>query len=378
MTVTHADPYYLTVIPIRDTLSKIEPYVPGKRVEGAVKLSSNENPLGMSPKARNAAEHALPAASIYPDGSATALRSALAAAHGLPAEQFIIGNGSDEIMMLGAATFLEAGMSTVMGAHTFSQYEFVTRVFGGVPRKIAMDDGAYPVAEIAGAVDENTRIVFLCNPNNPTGTSFSHAELESLLEAVPDDVLVIEDEAYHEYVDSPTYPRSLELLKRYDNLLVLRTFSKIYGMAGLRVGYGMGNPEMLRNIIRTKQPFNVGSVSQAAAAAALADTEFVARSQDLNRRGKEYLAAQLSRLGLAFLESEANFLCIEMNRDASAVASELTQLGVTIRPLGSFGLPTMIRATIGTQEQNELLVSSLERVVAESQAKHPHLATGEM
>lgn len=345
-------------------MAEIEPYVPGKKVQGAIKLSSNENPLGMSPQAERGARDAVSAASIYPDGHATALRDALARFHGIDADRFLVGNGSDEVMLLSTATFLDPGAVTLMGAHTFSQYEFATRLFGGTPHALAMDDGSYPVEEIARAADSQTRIVFLCNPNNPTGCYFTHQQLEALLDEVPPDVLVVHDEAYREYVEVDDFPRSVELQSRFPNLLVLRTFSKIYGMAGLRVGYGIGVPELVADIGRTKQPFNVGSVSQAAAIAALGDSAFVARSQELNRNGKQFLYGELTRLGVTSFDTQANFICLETNRDSKTVAEEMTRLGVTVRPLGSFGLPTRIRVTVGTQEQNELFIACLERALS--------------
>jgi histidinol-phosphate aminotransferase len=352
------------VIPVRPAVAAIHPYVPGKRVAGAVKLSSNENPLGVSTLARAAARDSLSEASIYPDGGARTLRRDLARFHGIDADRFIVGNGSDEVMILSAATFLEPGSKTLMGANTFSQYEFATQLFGGDAVTVSMPDGRYPLDAIVSAVDPQTRIIFLCNPNNPTGRYFTHDQLVNLLERVPESVLVVEDEAYREYVEASDFPRSVELQSEYGNLLVLRTFSKIYGMAGLRVGYGVGTPTLVEDLNRTKQPFNVGSVSQAAAGGALRDTSFVARSVELNQVGKRYLYRELRRLCLEFYPTEANFICIEIGRDSEAAAAELTAMGVTVRPLSSFGLSTKIRVTVGTSQQNELFIRCLETLLA--------------
>ncbi len=344
----------------RKALSALGRYTPGKKLPGTVKLSSNENPLGSSPRALEALQEALGGLSRYPDGSATALRTALAERFSVALDEVLVGNGSDELMMLAAGAYIEPGCNAVVGAHTFSQYEFVTRVFGGEVRVAEMPDGCFNLETMRQRIDAHTRLLFLCNPNNPTGRYIGEHDLARFLERIPPHVLVVLDEAYAEYAEARDFPHGVELLKRFANLLVLRTYSKIYGLAGLRVGYGFSSPAVIDALARVKQPFTVGNLAQAGAIAALEDEEFIARSLETNRAGKAELYDALQRLGIAFYPSEANFVCVLLQAAAEIAAEVMQQHGVTVRTLDSFGMPHALRITIGTAEQNAMVITGLE------------------
>jgi histidinol-phosphate aminotransferase len=344
----------------------MRPYVPGELKPGAVKLASNENPFGPSPLAVESIRRDAAAVHLYPDQHAHRLRKKLASTYGVGEEQFIIGNGSDEIMTMIAGTYLEDGDNTVTAHGTFSTYTFATLLYGGEVRHVPLKDGRFDLPAIRAAVDERTQIIFVCNPNNPTGTYVSQTEVVEFLQSVPERVLVVMDEAYAEFVEETDYPDSVALISEYPNLIVLRTFSKIYGLAGMRVGYGIASAEVVADISRVKQPFNVGILSQAAAASALADTEFVERSISNNKAGKEYLYAQLTRLGVQYFPTSSNFICIETRKDSLQLFQRIMELGVTIRPLASFGMATSIRVTVGTPEQNELFIRCLEQALGDT------------
>ncbi|MFW6329455.1 MAG: histidinol-phosphate transaminase [Alkalispirochaetaceae bacterium] len=352
----------------RAALDNMEPYVPGKKRAGAIKLSSNENPLGPSPKAVEAARKSLETLHFYPDGGATELRHAVAQRHRLTPEQIIIGNGSDEVLTLAAAAVIEPGDETVTAEHTFSQYAFATTLYGGSCRRAPMRDGRFDPEALLDKIGEQTKIVFLCNPNNPTGTYLSADTLDSFLKAVPADCLVIIDEAYADYAVAPDFPRSEKLLDRFDNILVLRTFSKIYGIAGLRVGYGFAREELIERLGRARQPFNANSPGQAAAVAALSDEEHRAASLELNRASLAFMEGALGTRGLPYFETQANFLCVDLGRDAEPIYRKLADGGITVRALHSFGLPTMLRITLGPVEIMEQLISLLDAALTPERA----------
>lgn len=345
----------------RNSLKEIIAYQEGKKKAGAVKLSSNENPLGSSPKAIEAIR-ANTDYSIYPDVYSDELRHTLAAKNGVSPDRIIIGNGSDELMVLIAGTCIETGVNGIIAENTFSEYEFALRMMGGDIKKIPLTDGTYNPAAMAEAVNENTAVIFLCNPNNPTGTYFSEKELTSALDTIPSDVLVVLDEAYYDYVSAEDYPSSINLLDRYPNIIILRTFSKLYGLASLRVGYAMAHEDTITNLRKVKQPFNINRAAQIGATAALADNEFITQSIETNETGKTYLYKELENLGLFYYPTQANFICINMERDCKKVFDEFADRGITIRPLASFGLDTWIRITIGTAEQNKKVVSILKEI----------------
>ncbi len=344
----------------RAALEQIGRYHPGRKTPGKIKLSSNENPLGSSPVALKAIQNALGGLARYPNGSAPQLRSALADRFGVSCDEVLVGNGSDELMMLAAGAYVDPGTNAVIGEHTFSQYEFVTRLFGGEVRVAAMPDGCFNLEAMRQRVDGHTRLLFLCNPNNPTGRYIPERDLTEFLERLPKHVLVVLDEAYSEYAEAPDFPQGVSLLRRFANLVVLRTYSKIYGLAGLRVGYGFAHPEVIETLARVKQPFTVGNLGQAGALAALEDNDFIKRSLETNSAGKRYMYAELQRLRLSFYPTEANFLCIQLTASAEIAFEVLQYHGVTVRALGSFGLPHALRITVGTAEQNQMVVAGLE------------------
>lgn len=356
----------------RKSIQGLKPYVPGKSIDevrakydppAITKLGSNENPLGVSAKVLAAVKEALPRISLYPDGASLELRAALALAHGTAPDQIMVGNGSDEVLLMIAAAFLNPGETVLVSEHTFSEYEFSGRVMDGKIVKIPLKDFRYHLAGFKKKLRPPPKLVFLCNPNNPTGSYFTHAELEDLLKAASPKTLVVVDEAYGEYADAADFPRSLDLLKRHPNLIVSRTFSKIFGMAGLRLGYGFAHPLVIREIARVKTPFNVNLLVQAAALAALADADFRARSIANNVEGRGFLAAELKARGLQAIPTQANFICFRTRRPAVDLCEDMLKEGVIVRALRSFGLDYWVRVTIGMPEQNERFLESLDKAL---------------
>lgn len=358
--------------PIRKEIEKLKPYVPGKsaaevekelKITSIVKLASNENPLGPSPKALELIKRRLNDLSIYPDQHSIELKEALAKKLGLDMKNIIIGNGSDEIMQLAAATFLSAREEAIISENTFSTYEFVVRLFDGNPIFIPLKDYTYDLEAMAKAIGGKTKLIFLCNPNNPTGTIFTDKAFDSFLKNVPKNVIVVIDEAYSEYVECKDYPKSIDYVKEGKSIIVLRTFSKIYGLAGLRVGYGIARPEIINYLNLVKLPFNVNRLAQGAATASLEDSEQIKRSIKSNKEGKAYLYSELDKLGLKFLKTEANFIWIDVKRAADVLFMELMRQGIIVRPLSSFSMPEAIRVTVGTAEQNKRLIEALKDIL---------------
>lgn len=344
----------------RKTVLDIPPYSPGMRVPGKIKMASNENPLGMGPLAARAVADSIGELHIYPDGGAGELTRALGAATGLDPACIITGNGSDEVIFLAAAAYLNPGDTVLVADHTFSEYRFSSTLMDGRVHTVPMQDGFFDLEAFRAALDASTRIVFLCSPNNPTGTIIPFASFLAFMEQVPSDVLVLMDQAYAEFVDDPDYGDVVPLVHRFPNLLVTRTFSKLHGLAGLRLGYGMGNPGLISVLSRVKPPFNTSLAAQAAGVAALADHDFQERSKELNRTGRAWITARLEAMGLRPWHSQANFVCVETRRDARALFQVIMDGGVILRPCGSFGLPGCLRISVGTPEQNRLCMDLLE------------------
>lgn len=347
----------------RECLREIKPYIPGKLKAGAIKLASNENPLGPSPKAIAALKKTLKDLYLYPDGGCVQLKQKLAQKYKLAPGNFILGNGSDEIFLFIAGLLIEPGDEMVTSEVTFSEYEFATRLFGGMPVFAPISDGKYQLPEILKKITSKTKLIFLANPNNPTGTYFTDQEFKGFMQAVPAETLVIVDEAYCEYVTEKDYPDTVKLLQNYPNLLITRTFSKIYGLAGLRVGYAIGNEELIANLNKTREPFNVNSAAQIAAAAALADKTFIRKSLANNKTGKTYLYKEFDKLGLKYYKTQANFIFVYINTDCLTAFQKLMDLGVTIRPMKSFGINNAIRVTIGTPAENKKFISLLKKII---------------
>jgi len=356
----------------REAIEKLPVYIPGKQVEEVtkefklkevIKLASNENPFGPSPKAIEAMIKDLNTVSVYPDQHHTLLREALSKKWGISKEHFICGNGSDEIMSLIAQVFLSSGDQVIVSKHTFSMYEFVSKIMDAGLVFVDLKEGSYDLESIKNAVTPATKLVFLCNPNNPTGTIFTGSEFESFMKAVPENVIVVLDEAYGEYSDSSDYPDGLDFVKRGRNVIMLRTFSKAYGLAGLRVGYGIARPGLIKYLLMAKLPFNVSRIGQLAAAAALEDDDFLALTLDNNKEGREYLYSELTKMGLKYHKTQANFIFIDLGKEADPVFMGLMRQGVIIRPLSSFGFPQAVRVSIGTSHQNIKFIEALKKVI---------------
>jgi histidinol-phosphate aminotransferase len=305
---------------------------------------------------------------LYPDNACAGLREALAVKHGLAPENIVVGNGSDEIMMLAAAAYINPGDTAVTARETFSNYTFVTRLFDGEMNRAPLCKGFFDLDALDALVKHaapGPRLVFLCNPNNPTGTYFGHSALENFLKKMPPETLVVSDEAYADFAEAPDFPDSLSLLPAYPNLLIMKTFSKLYGLAGLRIGYGIAHEDVAADLLKAKISFSANLPALAAAQAALEDREFVEKSLAVNREGKAWLCAEFDRLGLPYYPSQANFICIDTGRDSRDMERRIMELGVTIRPLASFGMPHSLRVTIGTREQNRLFINCLEKALTE-------------
>lgn len=357
-----------------DYIRAIMAYQPGKPIselaremgiaeESIVKLASNENPLGMSVRARDAAIAAIGEISRYPDGGAFALKKALCARFGVKPEQLVIGNGSNDILELASQAFLAPGLSAVYSRHAFAVYPLATNARGARGIEVAAKNFGHDLDAMAAAIEPQTRVVFIANPNNPTGTFVPGAELEAFLARVPRHVLVVLDEAYTEYLAPEQRYDSIAWLARFPNLLVSRTFSKAYGLAGLRVGYAIAHPEVADLMNRVRQPFNVSSVALAAAEAALDDDEFLARSAEVNRRGMVQLVAAFRELGLEWIPSAGNFVTFKVG-DAIGVNQALLRQGVIVRPIAAYGMPHWLRVSIGLPEENARFIEALRQALA--------------
>ncbi|QFY42578.1 histidinol-phosphate transaminase [Candidatus Methylospira mobilis] len=360
-------------------VGKLTPYIPGKPVselerelgiKNIDKLASNENPLGSSPLALAAVRSALDALHLYPDGSGFELKAALA--HNLEANagQITLGNGSNDVLELVARAFLSGETAAVYSEHAFAVYPIVTQAVGAEARIARAGDGVsamrygHDLGAMLALIDRKVRVVFIANPNNPTGTWLRRAELADFLARLPNHVIVVIDEAYFEYVDEPDYPDALQWLPQYPNLVVTRTFSKAYGLAGLRVGYAVSSPEIADYLNRVRQPFNVNSLALAGAAAALDDGEHLKRTVRLNAAGLLQLSQAFEARGLDFIPSVGNFVTVDVNRNALEVYEALLRAGVIVRPVANYGLPGHLRVSVGTAEQNNAFLDALDRVLA--------------
>lgn len=353
----------------KEQLLKLKPYQPGKSISEVkrqyglteiVKLASNENPFGSSEKVKNVIANYAGKFSMYPDGYATELRTHLANHLGVNEGQVILGNGSDEIIQMIARALLKPGTKTVMAAPTFPQYKHNGIIEGCEITEIPLVDGAHDLDGMAAAIDERTSVVWLCSPNNPTGMYITEEELTAFMARVPSDVLVVLDEAYYEYVTAEDYHDSLRLLDQYKNLIILRTFSKIYGLASFRVGYGIAHEEAITALEPVREPFNVNSLAQAAAIAAIMDQEFVDVCKKENRAGLEQFYQFCDTAGLAYYPSQGNFILIDFKKDGQEVFQFLLERGYIVRSGTALGFPTCVRITIGSKEQNQGLIEIIK------------------
>lgn len=346
-------------------------YEPGKPIDlvarefgldpaGVAKLASNENPLGASPLALEAARRALESVALYPDGGGVRLCAALAGQRGVEPGQIVLGNGSNEILELLAHVFLGPGDEAVMGTPAFVVYQLVTRLFGARPVEVPLVDHTHDLDAMLAAVTPRTRLVFLPSPNNPTGTANRGADIRAFVRALPDHVIFVFDEAYAEYLDDP--PDLRELFTDH-KVICLRTFSKIFGLAGLRIGYGYGPIELIALLNRVRQPFNVNAVAQAAALAALQDADWVRNCRAANRDGLDFLQRELGNFGLEVVPSRANFVLVGVP-DAPAWFARLQRRGIIVRPMGGYGLANYLRISVGTPGQNRRLVEEVAALLA--------------
>ena len=349
----------------------ISPYMPGKpitelarqmgiAVEKIVKLASNENPLGMSPKARKAVEAALSGVERYPDQFD--LIAALAERHGVAAEQVVLGNGSNDVLDLVARAFLAPGRSAVFSKHAFAVYPLATMSAGAECIVAPARNYGHDPAAMLAAIRPDTHVVWIANPNNPTGNFLPQGELRAFIAKIPPNIAVVLDEAYTDYLAPADRADTVAWIRDIPNLIVTRTFSKIYGLAGLRVGYGVAGVDVADLLNRVRQPFNVNNLALAAALAALDDHAFLADSYESNRRGMEQILAGLKRLGLPHIPSHGNFLTFEV-ADASAINGRLMQQGVIVRPIAGYGLPNHLRVTIGVEAENRIFLEALEKAL---------------
>lgn len=355
---------------VKAHIRALEPYRPGKPPEelerelgisGAVKLASNENPIGPSPKAVAAVREAVAGVNRYPDGASFALRAALAERLGVGAEQLVFGAGADEILELLAKSFLGPGDEAVFAWPSFAMYPIVAQGMGAAPVSVPLDAGyTHDLDAMRRALTERTRLVIVCNPNNPTGMSVGAEAFDAFVASLPEDVVLAVDEAYVEYVRRADFPDALAWVARRPGTIVMRTFSKIYGLAGLRIGYGVADAELAEYLQRARHPFNVNRLGEVAALAALDDREHAERSRSVNDEGAAYLTRELAALGVEVWPSDANFL---LARTGAELPERLLREGVIVRPLAGFGMPEHARISIGLPEENERLVKALRRLL---------------
>lgn len=356
----------------KESVKGLKAYQPGKSIDAVkkefglseiVKLASNENPMGCSPKVTAYLEKSAHNFALYPDGYATNMREAVAKHLGVNGEELIFGNGSDELISIVTRALLKPGVNTVMASLTFSQYKLNAIIEGAEVREVPLKDRNHDLDAMLDAIDENTAVVWVCSPNNPTGVVIEDAPLKEFLAKVPNDVLVVLDEAYFEYVTNPNHKDTLPLIQQYDNVIIMRTFSKAYGLAAFRVGYGIANKELIAKLDPVRGPFNNTVLSQAIVPVALEDKEYIEKCREINNSGKLQYEAFCQKHQLDFYPTDTNFILFEVKVDSDVVFQELMSRGYIIRSGNALGLPGYIRVTIGTKEQNEGLLAQLEEVL---------------
>ena len=362
-----------TRLPFNPALEDLPVYQPGRPIEevarelglpaeGIIKLASNENPLGPSPAALAAMQNVLTNLHLYPDGNAFYLKLKLADKLGVEPENLILGNGSNEIIEFVGHALMQPGADVVVSQYCFAVYPIVTHLFGARLVSVPARDFGHDLPAMLEAISPETRVIFVANPNNPTGTLAPRADVARLINDVPDHVLLVMDEAYIDFLSEPVDLLPLVRNRLKSNLLLMRTFSKIFGLAGLRLGYGIGHPELIASLEKVRQPFNINSIAQTGALAALDDREHLARTRANNAAGLDHLQSAFRRMGLPFVPSHANFVLVRVG-DGQRVFQELQKQGVIARPMGGYQLPEWIRVTIGTPEQNTRLLATLKGVV---------------
>lgn len=358
-------------------VQQLAPYVPGKPadelarelglpLDSIVKLASNENPLGPSPKVIAAISQAVPELTRYPDGNGFVLKQALAQKFAVEPAQVTLGNGSNDILELVAKAWLAPGLNAVFSQHAFAVYPIATMAVGAECREIPANNYGHDLPAILAAIDANTRVVFIANPNNPTGTWFDQQALADFLAQVPEHVIVVLDEAYIEYAEPGELPDGMDFLAKHANLIVSRTFSKAYGLAALRIGYAISSPMIADVLNRIRQPFNVNSLGLVAAVAALEDDEYLQESRASNKHGLQQLSTAFDELGLSYIESRGNFIAVDFARDAAPINQALLEQGVIVRPVAGYAMPTFLRVSVGTEQENARFIEVLEQVLADA------------
>lgn len=354
----------------RECLMDLTPYQPGKPIEeverelgitDVVKLASNENSLGAAPEAIVAIEKAIKETQIYPDGNCYYLKKKLSEQLQVTPDNLAMGNGSNELIKLITKSYLNPGENIIMADPSFSEYKSAAIISGGEAITVPLTaDFRHDLLAMAAAINEKTKIVFICNPNNPTGTIVNKDQLAEFMQSIPEHVIVVLDEAYYEYVTSDDYPDAIQYIKEGKNIIILRTFSKIYSLAALRIGYAIAKPELIDFINRVREPFNVNRLAQVAATASVSSNH-VAKSRDLNETGKTYLMGELAKLGFAPIPTETNFIFVNVKENSRELFNKMLQKGVIIRSGDIFGTPEFIRITIGTEEQNKRFIEALKQ-----------------
>ena len=365
---------------VRTNVKGMKKYQPGKGIEEVkreykldkvIKMASNENPLGYSKKVSSFLEDSERDFHQYPDSNCNNLKKALASFYNVTEEKLFIGNGSDEIIDHIMTVFVDERDEVIYADPSFIKYQLAVQARGGISVKIPLtEDYSHDLNSMAGSVTDKTKVIFICDPNNPTGTTVGREELLEFIERVPSNILIVIDQAYYEYVTESDYFVGLNWLDKYSNLILLRTFSKAYGMAGFRIGYGIANPELVELLNRVRSPFNVNKLAQLAAVTALKDQEHVRRSREINKKEKKNLYQALGKLKLEYIPTQGNFMLINTERDAVAIFKELMQHGVIVRPGNIFGLPTWIRVTIGKEQDNKKFVKQLQAIITEGGIKN--------
>ncbi|WP_299178208.1 histidinol-phosphate transaminase [uncultured Neptuniibacter sp.] len=353
-------------------VQNLHPYLPGKPAEelerelglkNVVKLASNENPLGPSEKALSTVNNHLSGLSLYPDSGGYRLKQALASEYGFSPEQVTLGNGSNDVLELIARAYLNPGDEVIYSEYAFVVYSLVTQATGAKAVVTPAKEWGHDLQQMLAEISDKTRIIFIANPNNPTGTWLSEPELTSFLDQVPENILVVLDEAYTEYVMDEAFPNGLDKLADYPNLIVTRTFSKAFGLAGLRVGYAVSNEDVANVLSRVRQPFNVNNLALVAAESVLSDKDYLARSVEINSSGMRFYEEGFKKLGLEFIPSVGNFITVDMKQDAMPVYDAMLHQGVIVRPVANYGMPQHLRISIGLPEENERCLRALARVV---------------
>jgi len=354
-------------------VAALTPYQPGKPlrelereygIENAVKLASNENPLGPSPAAMLAVRQAVTELNRYPEGNAPDLKAALALHLGISKGQLVLGNGSNEILELLVRVFAGPGRSVVFSRYAFAVYPLLSLAVGATLIEVPDQQWGHDLQAMCAAITEDTRLVFIANPNNPTGTWLAASDLQQFLRAVPEHVIVVLDQAYIEYVQEPDYPECVDWLEEFPQLILTRTFSKVYGLAGLRLGYSLSSPQLADLLNRARQPFNTNHLAQVAATAALGDTEFVARSVELNQQQGQRVCVALAKRGIAYIPSVGNFVSFRMD-EAERVCEKLLQQGVIVRPMAGYKMSDYLRLTYGLPDENSRFLQALDQALAE-------------